>query len=539
MIVRLDKEQPDINRTDDSVEDERYQLWWDGLIFVKGTPSGAPSVQHFLHELRSKELPYACGSLSGTFACLVFDKLSGNYYAFADNRSNTNLFYSEKMINTSFLDMLPYVHPRLSQLKMPTIVEFILTGRVFFPNVFFDSIRSLQHNEIVVIKAGKQQVIEKHLPDLLSEKLHQRSFVQAFEDIVKSVKNRQLSIDLSGGTDSRLTVLLFREFGASFETAVSGMSNHPDVIISSQLAARLGLNHYVTLHTIDESSLWQDLRETFYFNSFGDVMETNRLYQLQRDRARRGCSLAIGSSGGELYKDGGWWRTALLTRPGLNQPEAVLKRLVDSGLVGWGLEKTLPKGVLSKQLEGLASEYKPGLLEQLRQRFRAPDKYKLADLLFYEYSINSLRSGRRKIIDFYDPILDRELVSIGIHLPFQKRLFHSFHRELITRLCPEAAKFNTTRGNMSCASGLPSLLKDLGRVFCHSVRARIKQGAGVTKYNPELYSLVRRAKRTKDLFDNLKQQKIVAEEIKPENISNKYLGRLITVAMLLEEIDKS
>ncbi len=211
MIVRLDKEQPDINRTDDSVEDERYQLWWDGLIFVKGIPSGAPSVRNFLHELRSKELTHACCSLSGTFACLVLDKLSGNYYAFADNRSNTNLFYSEKMINTSFLDMLPYVHPRLSQLKMPTIVEFILTGRVFFPNVFFDSIRSLQHNEIVVIKAGKQRVIEKHLPDLLSEKLHQRSFVKAFEDIVKSVKNRQLSIDLSGGTDSRLTVLLFRE----------------------------------------------------------------------------------------------------------------------------------------------------------------------------------------------------------------------------------------------------------------------------------------------------------------------------------------
>lgn len=540
MIVRLDKEQPYIGRTDNSVEDERYKVWWDGLIFMKGISSGAPSVRNFLHELHSKELAHACYSLSGTFACLVFDKLSGNYYAFVDNRNGANLFYSENVIDTSFLDILNYVHTTLRQLRMDTIVEFILTGRVFCPNVFFHNIRLLQRNEILVFKSGQQQVIEKCLPSLFSEQGCQRSFIQAFEDIVRSVKNRQLSIDLTGGTDSRLTVLLFREFGATFETAVSGIANHPDVTISSQLAANLGLNHYVTLHTVDESLLWQELQETFqFYNSFRSVLEMHRLYQMQRDRARRGCNLAIGSSGGELYKDGGWWRTALLTRLGFNRPEAVLRKLVDSGLVGWGLEKTVPKGILSQQLESIASEYKLELLKQLRQRFQMPDKYKLADLIFYEYSVNAPTGGRHDIMDSYTPLLDRELVSIGVNVPGHKRLLHRFHREVITLLCPEAAKFNTTRWGMSCATGLQSLLKDLVKVLWHSAQAQLIQGTSVSKDNPKLYSLVRGSKRTKELFDNLKQQKIISERIKPENVSNKYLGRLITVSMLLEEIDSS
>lgn len=537
MICRFDEGRVYIDRITDSLENKHYQLWWDGIPFIKGILAGAASMKLFLEELHSKELVDVSCSLSGNFACLVLNKLSGKYYAFVDNSRQMDLFYSKDVIATSFLDILGYVRPTRGQLQMDIVTEFILTGFVFSPEVFFDNIRLLQRNEILVSEPGRQEVIQKHLPDLFSKQADRETFVQLFENIVNSIRSRQISIDLTGGLDTRLTVLLFRKFGASFETAVCGMANHPDVLISSQLAANLGLDHYVTFHTINKSSLWQELQQTFQFcDGLSNLLDNHRLYQLKRDRADRGCTLAIGASGGELYKDGGWWRTALLTGPGRNRAEVTLRKLVASGLVGWGLGKSTPQGLFSHCLEAAANDYKSKLITWLKQQYMMADKYKLADRIFYEYSVNAPRGTKHSIIDTYIPLLDREAVSIGVNLPHHKRLLHRFHREMLSSLNPEAAGFNTTRGGMSGADGLYPLLKDVIKVPLHLLHAQLKQGASTSINNPRLYSLTRQAKQTKNLFEILKKEKIISEKLSITDVDDKYLGRLITIAMLLERI---
>lgn len=539
MILRLDTKPIRVEKADNLVEDERYRVWWDGLIFIKGVPSGEQSVRDFLAKLHSKELTQTCHRLSGTFVCFVFDKLTENYYAFVDNSRKANLFCYEKVLDTSFLDVLKHVQPTLGKLRMQTIVEFILTGFVFCPNVYFDNLRLLQRDEILIINSGKQQVIKKYLPDLFSEGSHRR-FMEVFEEIVKSVKNRRLTLHLTGGIDSRLTVLLFREFDATFETAVCGIANHPDITISSQLATNLGLNHHVTLHTVDESSLWQELEETFQLcDGLGSVLSNHRSYQMLRDMINRGRDLEIGASGGELYKDEGLWLTALLTKPGFNRPETTLKKLVGSGAVCWGLDKAALEGLFSLQTETIANEYKQELLSSLRERFWIQNKYKLADLIFYEYSVNAPRDGRHNVLDSYIPLLERELVSIGVNLPLHKRLFYRFHRELMTPLSAEAAKFKTTRDGRACATGLQSLLKDSLIFLRHSIQSRMGQTMSVSKDNPALYSRVRASKRAKELFDILKQYRIILDRVVPESVDDKYLDRLVTVSMLLEEMDRS
>jgi hypothetical protein len=167
------------------------------------------------------------------------------------------------------------------------------------------------------------------------------------------------------------------------------------------------------------------------------------------------------------------------------------------------------------------------------------DKYKLADSIFYEHSVNAPRGGRHATLDTYVPLLERELVSIGVSMPHHKRLFHRFHRELLTLLSPETARFRTTRGGTSGADGIYPLLEDSVRLLYNLLKDRLRKNASISIDNPELYSLVRRAESTEAYFESLKQQNIISTSLRIEDVSNEYLGRLISLAMLLEEIAKS
>jgi asparagine synthetase B (glutamine-hydrolysing) len=199
-------------------------------------------------------------------------------------------------------------------------------------------------------------------------------------------------MDLTGGSDTRLLAVIFKSVGLDFETAVSGTPGHYDVEISQKVAAELGTKHYVTYHDVENIDLAGELEETFINgDGFSDVLAAHRLYQLGRDRAQRNIELAIGGSGGELYKDGGWWRVAMQTlfHPGWDK--AIVKKLVYSGLAGWGYQTQMPVSLFADKFREICLTYMEDLYAYLLQNYQEHTRVKMSDKIFYEYSVNSPR----------------------------------------------------------------------------------------------------------------------------------------------------
>jgi len=145
------------------------------------------------------------------------------------------------------------------------------------------------------------------LSNIYEYKSFEYDFLQNLCDVASSLKNNKISMDLTGGSDSRLLTVIFREAGIDFETAVSGMSGHPDVEISKMAAGLLRTTHYVTYHKAENIDLAHELEETFVnCDGLSDILNIHRLYQFDCDRGERRITLAISGSSGELYKDGGW-----------------------------------------------------------------------------------------------------------------------------------------------------------------------------------------------------------------------------------------
>src|SRR5207245_6966712 len=118
--------------------------------------------------------------------------------------------------------------------------------------------------------------------------------------LAESACAERVSVDLTGGIDSRLLAVVLNYFGLRFEVAASGVPGNSDVQIARAVAEALGKDFHLTTHDAAGS----DWNELFVISDgLFDLGKTGRPIQLQKDRVKRGITLALSGAGGELYKD--------------------------------------------------------------------------------------------------------------------------------------------------------------------------------------------------------------------------------------------
>ena len=266
-----------------------------------------------------------------------------------------------------------------------------------------------------------------------------------------------------------------------------------------------------------------------------DGVSAHRLYQLFNNRVSRGMSLVIGGSGGELYKDGGWWRAAALLGPGPDPGGRLIWRLVQNGLIGWGLEAKSPNDIFNPALRDIANNYKNRLFTILRNKYA--DKfsegiYRLADRLFFEYSVHAPRGFGARILPSYHPLLDVYWVYVGINLKWNQRFLHRFYRRVLGQVNLQLAKIPTNRGGMTLQPGR-ELIELLGGL---KILEKSRQERVASKDDPLLFETLRQIPEVDQAVDDLKAWKIVVDDLSIAKIPDKYLGRLITLWITLDLI---
>ena len=527
----------EVNNQTQCLKGEEFDVYWEGFIFIKGELPGRQSVNLFLEKMKESDFYEAVSILSGNFSCLIHFKEKNIWYGFTDGSRLGALFYTKDAICSSFLEIASKKKLDYKSLNPYCVVEFILTGLQFTKKFLFEQINIIDASEVLVIHPKLSITLEKLKKDRspFDREIQpdpEKSFFDIMKQIVASIRPFKVSVDITGGTDSRFTVGVLNYLGLKFETAVCGNPKYSDVIIASKVAKLINNDSnffHPVPHHVTPSSLWEELDSVVRAtDGVCGAVGYQRLYQLAMDRKKRGIDLTIGSSGGELYKDGGWWRTAFASRSNKD----LLRRLASSGLVSWGIVGEIPCHIFQGHLREISKNYKESVHKDLTNNFlsKNENKYELADRIFYEYSVRAPRGFGCRIANSYAPHLDPELVAIGVRLSFLNRFRHQFYRKILSKINPGIAKLSTNRGGMSEIAGVRGLVRDV----LGMARWKLSKDKGVPKENPQLYSSLRELTETKEALASLKDFNIIAKDITLKDINNAYLGRLITLFKVLK-----
>ena len=110
-------------------------------------------------------------------------------------------------------------------------------------------VKRLSRGAYLLLADGKISTCSKELSALEdSTRDEELGYNVLFEAFSKAAKNRKVSVDLTGGQDSRLNVALLNHHTESYETALSGFPEHPDLTIGMRIAKVLNKVYWPTIY---------------------------------------------------------------------------------------------------------------------------------------------------------------------------------------------------------------------------------------------------------------------------------------------------
>ena len=289
-----------------SVKGTDFVVYWLGFAYIDGLRGQHPSMEMFAKQLSDLPITDAVLMLKGSFFCVVQYE-DGNYYAFVDNSGMCAAYECDSGVSHSFLTLAAILNLNVSDLDWTSIAEYVQTANLYFHKTFFGSIRKISSNLILhyTSEGGVFQRLEKHVPHL-SDRPEVASLQESFKGLATALEGISLSVDTTGGLDTRTVVAGLLAHGVNFETAVSGPDDHEDVQIARQLADTISKECFVTSH--DTFKFHDDLEDTIESldGLKAHLLTQHRIRQLQQDRSDRGIQLCLRGVGGGQFRDHKW-----------------------------------------------------------------------------------------------------------------------------------------------------------------------------------------------------------------------------------------
>lgn len=521
-------------------EDGDYRIYWEGLVFISGVPSGQESVRAFTRAISTDGIQNACLLLRGIFFIIVETKTKGDLYAFVDNSGLYQAFYTGNVLSTSFLSLVKHEKLGISDLDPESVVEFLRLGNIFSNRTFFEQVKKFSWDAIYHFSGKKLNVIRKNISPVDSElDVKDGDFERIFQEQAISLSNCSLSIDLTGGNDSRLLAVMLDFYGLKFETAISGgVADNEDVIVSKKIAHSLGHSWFGTIQSV--SALEEDIARLFTITEgLYDILYYHRLFQLQKERQARGIDTMISGVGGELFKDY-WW---LQDFPFYTRRHSNIERLVDMRIV---TSKPIDH-ILTKRYSKLSSELRNAVVKELSLYIRKTNT-RTYDSIYYYYLMREVAgrvlTAHNSVLKCYAPFLDPEIARVGYNLPRTQRFFNIFHRRILTKINPHISLLPTTEGGMSASVSPLAIVSDLPKYITDRMKRLLIKMGGIevrtsSRNNSNLKPLARKMKIMKESLDILKDVKIINDRTTLDQIDDGVLGMILSLGMFVTFLENN
>ncbi|QRG66225.1 asparagine synthase-related protein [Brevibacillus choshinensis] len=521
-------------------ENDKAVFYWKGFVYIQGVLAGLPSVRHFAKFFTEATLDQDALQLKGSYMIVMKVKASPLYYCFVDSSGCHDAFYSEDAISSSFLTLAAHKNMNITTMNRQAMMEFLNFGHLFENKTFFESIRKIDSSELLVFDRRTVKVRRKKLATIYDEEQPVADFHDFFQKLSQSLRNQRVSVDLSGGIDSRLISVLLHYYGVNFETTISGREGIQDVDIPKEVAGLFGVSLHVTTPVV--LHLEEEIGELFRISDgMHDLFRHYRTMQHNRNRVQRGMNVAITGIGGEMFKDFFW----LQDFPFYTNKKANLSRLFHTRFLPVSCAQyyfdesfvPLQKSFTGKMIDELA----PYVLETNTKTY---------DNIYYHYRMKSIAgkylTAANYVLPTYAPLLDEELVRFGFQLTRKERIFNRFHRKTITQLNPEVSKVRTSEGGISVSTQRLEVAKDIRKyVVSYTKRLMGMLGRKVLKKSyssespehPELFTVIRQLRHTHHSINLLKEVHILHHDLRIDQIHNQHLGNLISLATLISYLE--
>jgi len=531
-------------------EDDNYTIFWEGLLFIKGLAPGEESLAKFVEDLKKTSLPSIVENLSGVFACIINDKKNNVVYNFIDNSGLFNLFYSPKFISTSFLKIVEISQLRKIDINPMKYTDMVAANAFMRWETYFDSVNRLRYDNIVVDDGSKIKIEKKKLLELFTLKKFDKTINEQYGAIAESFKKikGRISLDLTGGLDTRMNCVVFKHHGLEFETAISGMPGNIDVEYSKLVAKILGTEHYISYHSVNTKDLKKELEESFkYFEPLQDIVIYHRYLQFQKDKLRRNCVLTVTGHAGELYK------AQLIWNLDNGNPNKAIDQLLKWGAnIRYGTAlRQIPHEVYTEEYRKKSKGYGERLREFLIINFGNDTSGKVGAKIYTYFQEASRCTNFGALVNRFSPLLDRDLIPCGITLKTTTRTFKGsikrlliqpwndrdvFESRVITHLNKKVAKLKITN---SLGFNASTKRVDRLRKLYLFAKAKIKKPKleFISPTHPEFYPIFRSLNKTQEMFEILKSEGILDKKVKIEDIGNDYIGSLFTIGRFIDFCD--
>ncbi|WP_085522173.1 hypothetical protein [Tuberibacillus sp. Marseille-P3662] len=531
----------DLKAYEEKFEVDGFEFYLNGFIYIDGCSPGMASLKKFAEMLRVQSLREAISRLKGNYFLYVVDQQAQRQFAFIDNSGMYESFYSSNHISTSFLDLVRYEHFTSNDLDKYAVVEFLNLGGTHFDRTILATVKKFTADDLMTFDNGVVTGLKKNRTHI-EEASDYQNIIDYFEAFAPQLKDRNISVDLTGGIDSRLIFTILDYFGLPFEASVTGEKEDTDIKIAETVSRQTEHQLYRTERpsSLDEPSI----HEAFYYgDGLFDVLRLYSARQAHQDRLGRGIDLVINGAGGELYKDF-WWMQDF---PFYRRKASNIKRLLDTRI----LPIQMPGEYLTEDYRQRHASFKNELLEELMV-YQSEINTETYDKIHYYFNLQN-NAGRiitsaNQYFDVYSPLLELENIRMTHHLPKMTRFHNHFHREVITKVNPSIAKIKTTEGGMTVSSKPHYQIRDnilyvadRGKRLSKKVGQKVfkKTFFGEKYHRNHFFEHLRQLETVHHSIDVLKEEGILHPDVVLENIPDASLGKLMSLGMIINYINKN
>jgi hypothetical protein len=524
---------------------DRYNIGWQGAIHLPGEKAGETTISRLLATTEPAELERLVNDLQGIYRLFVLDRQSQTWRIFNDRTGLARVYYSSDRVAMRFLDLLRAEEKSASDADDKRLIEFILQGGNFGPETPVRGINRLRRGEGLHVDYSKQpavRIIDR--ADPFTSSFDPAEVLRYFDDLTHSISDRRVSVDLTGGFDSRVIACLLSQRDLSFECGLAGVAGSNE----QQTANRVGaaLNRELIYHVHDIRTLEADLPQVFLDgDGLTEIPRFHRDRQLCFLRLARGIDLMVHGGGGEFFRDNfviqdfPFYGVSSADIQRFYQLRVIPVTLPDDQLTPSSL--ALRQAVFNETLERFETcrgSTNNETYERIYRDFRAPE---LFGITFSNY----LNLGMEVIA----PFLEDRLIRVAMHMSPWSRFFNIWHRRMVTEHCPRLASLPTTEGYT--ASSRPTRLAaefgTYGRVqFARIGRKLTERYLGKSLFHkvgeleadaPGYRDALRNSKLLALAVSRLQTQGILRADLKIAELRNVHVGRIVTMGTLLRHLD--
>lgn len=521
----------------------RFTIGWKGHLFLAGLTGGEESVRRLAELLATRPLAELASDILGIYGLFIHDAQDRTWRAMSDNAGMYKVFHDRRGLSTSFLKLIQARGTQAKDTRVEAVVEYLAQGALFGTYTFVEGVGRLGHDEILILASGRPPILQKKVLRAPSDD-STATFVASFEGLARSLKGRRLSVDATGGYDSRVIVCLLKRQGLDFEAAISGLPGTADTRIAQRVADCVNVPFHLYEH--DLGGLDDDLERVFLAgDGITDLRRFHRDHNNARARLARGVEIIAHGGAGELFKD----QHTLQDFPFYGSSKINLARYYDLRVSPVSMSETdftskcaeIFKGMRSRSikfLESVNSRTNNETYNRIYFFVRSPD-------LFGQFYSNYINMG----LDVAAPYLDYRNAQIGIRLPPWQSFFTRWHRRVLTAHCPRLAALPTAEG-YTASDAWRHLPRNLTGFTLTQIRRGAKKASQRLTGKSRFYRAgafvadagnfmggLRQSRQYASAIERLKSAGILAPDLDPAGVHDAHVGRMMTMGLLLRRLD--